>query len=76
MELTDNRVAQYLDTLAAAYAATGRFNDAVATAQKAIDLARSAGQLQVAAQIEPRLELYRAGRPYHQHIDVARPHSP
>ena len=75
-KLTDNRVAQYLDTLAAAYAATGRFDDAVATAQKAIELARSAGQLQVATQVEPRLELYRAGRPYLQPIDVARPHSP
>jgi hypothetical protein len=56
-------VVAYLDTLAAAYAATGRFNDAVATAQKAIELAKSARQPQVLKDIELHLELYRAGRP-------------
>jgi len=54
----------YLDTLAAAYAGAGRFNDAVATAEKAIELARSTGQAQVAEQIATRLELYRDGRAY------------
>ena len=42
-QLTSDRVAPYLDTLAAAYAATGRFTDAVTTAQAAVDLARSTG---------------------------------
>jgi tetratricopeptide (TPR) repeat protein len=56
--------AGYLDTLAAAYAASGRFAAAVATAQKAIDLARSAGQTNILSQFESRLELYRAGQPY------------
>jgi len=65
---TGNQVVPYLDTLAAAYAAAGRFNDAVATAQKAIDLARAAGQTQVIAQIESRLELYRHGRAYRQSV--------
>ena len=75
-ELTNNRLAPYLDTLAAAYAA-GRFNDAVATAQKAIELAKSARQPpQVVKEIELHLELYRAGRPYRQSIDAASPHSP
>ena len=60
--------APYLDTLAAAYAATGQFSNAVATAGKAIDLARSNELPQVAAQIEPRLELYRSGRAYHQSV--------
>jgi hypothetical protein len=59
-------MAPYLDTLAAAYAATGQFSNAVATAEKAIDLARSAGQPQVVKEIEPRLELYRNGQAYHQ----------
>ena len=75
-KLTDNRVAPYLDTLAAAYAATGRFNDAIAAAQKAVEFANSVGQPQVATQIESRLELYRAGRPYRQPIDVASPLKP
>jgi len=62
--LTDNRVPAYLDTLAAAYAATGRFNDAVAAAEKAVELATADGQLQAAKIIEGRLQLYREGRAY------------
>jgi len=61
-ELTNNRVAPYLDTLAAAYAAAGRFNDAIDTAQKGVALARSAGQSQVADEIQRHLEVYREGR--------------
>jgi tetratricopeptide (TPR) repeat protein len=65
-ELTHHGMAPLLDTLAAAYAATGQFSNAVAAGQQAIDVARSAGQAQVAAEIEPRLELYRHGRAYRQ----------
>ena len=75
-ELTNNQVAGYLDTLAVAYAAAGRFNDAVAAAQKAIELAKAAGQSQLVEEIELHLELYRAGRPYRQSIDAASSHSP
>jgi tetratricopeptide (TPR) repeat protein len=60
-----NRTAGYLDTLAIAYAATGRFDDAVATAQKAVELARADGKAQLANDIQARLELYRSGHPYH-----------
>jgi tetratricopeptide (TPR) repeat protein len=67
-KLTDNRVPMYLDTLAAAYAAAGRLNDAIVTAQKAIDLARSAGQTQLVSELEGRLQLYRAGQPYRQPV--------
>lgn len=65
-EFTGHRVPAYLDTLAAAYASAGRFNDAVAAAEKAIEQARSAGQLRLVSEIEARLELYRSGRPYRQ----------
>jgi len=75
-ELTRNQVAPYLDTLAAAYAATGQFSNAIATAQHAIDLARSAGQPQIVEQIEPRLELYRSGRAYRQSVAMTSPHTP
>jgi tetratricopeptide (TPR) repeat protein len=75
-KLTDNRVAGYLDTLAVAYAAVSRFQDAVATARKAIELARSAGQLQVVSEFETRLELYRAGRAYRAPASVTSPHAP
>jgi tetratricopeptide (TPR) repeat protein len=75
-ELTNNRVAGYLDTLAAAYAAAGRFNNAIATAQNAIGLARSAGQTQIASEIETRLELYRAGHPYREPAAMTSPRDP
>ena len=75
-ELTNNRVAAYLDTLAAAYAAAGRFNDAIATAGKAIELARSTGQPQVVSEFETQLELYRAGRAYRAPASVTSPHAP
>ncbi len=65
-ELTGNKSSPYLDTLAAAYAAAGRFTDAISTAQKAIQLAADSGQTQLAEQIKGRLELYRAGRAYEE----------
>ncbi len=75
-KLTSDRVAPYLDTLAAAYAATGRFTDAVTTAQEAVDLARSSGQTQVVSEIQTRLELYRAGRAYHAPTSGTSPPTP
>jgi len=65
-ELTDNGEFAYLDTLAAAYANEGRFNDAVTIAQKAIELARTAGQTQAVSEIAGRLELYRSGHAYRE----------
>ena len=58
--------AQYavLDTLAAAYAETGKFELAVQTIVKALELARSSGQTEVAAEMEERLQLYQGNRPY------------
>jgi spermidine synthase len=62
---------QCLDTLAAAYAADGRFSDALSTAEQAVRLAESAGQTTLVQNLQSRLELYRAGRPYRE-----APHSP
>jgi tetratricopeptide (TPR) repeat protein len=75
-KLTGNRVAAYLDTLGAAYAAAGRFDQAIACAQKAIELARSVGQLQVAEEIQTHLELYRGGKAYRQPAHVTLPRRP
>ena len=75
-KLTNNRAVPYLDTLAAAYASAGRFNDAVTSAQKAIDLANAAGLPQVAKQIEPRLQLYRNGQAYRRAVAVTNPPIP
>ena len=71
-ELSGNRVAAHVDTLAIAYAAAGRFDEAVATAQKAIELARAGGQAELVKEIEARLELYRNGHPYHPPMDSGR----
>jgi arylsulfatase A-like enzyme/Tfp pilus assembly protein PilF len=63
-ELTQRRDPAVLDTLAASLAAAGRFDQAEKTAQAALDLAKSAGNLELAQQIELRLEGYRRERPY------------
>jgi spermidine synthase len=65
-ELTKYKEPALLDTLAAAYAAAGRFNDAVTTAQRAIDEAKARVQENLVGEIQSRLELYRAGQPYRQ----------
>lgn len=64
-DLTDNRDPTYPDTLSVAEAAAGQFTDAVATAQKALDMADAAGQTQLAERIESRLRLFRAGEAFH-----------
>jgi tetratricopeptide (TPR) repeat protein len=53
-----------LDTLAVAYASAGRFDDAIATTQTAINLAQQAGQTDFIKRMEARLTLYREGHPY------------
>ena len=58
---TGFRAAPVLDTLAAAYAADGRFKEAITTAEKAIETAAAAGQLQLESQIKIHLRSYRAG---------------
>jgi tetratricopeptide (TPR) repeat protein len=63
-ERTDNQRPECLDTLGAAYAAAGRFSNAIATAQKAVELARAAGRTELAGQIATRLDLYRHGQVY------------
>ena len=60
------RAAAVLDTLAAAYAETGQFHKAVATAQQALARARSGKQPGSAFAIQSRLDLYRAGRPFRE----------
>ncbi|MHC5024154.1 MAG: hypothetical protein ACYTGG_09615 [Planctomycetota bacterium] len=62
--LTRRQSPLVLDTLAASYAAEGRFDQAVATARAAIAIARAAGRDTLAADIESRLALYERGLPY------------
>jgi tetratricopeptide (TPR) repeat protein len=55
-----------LDTLAAAYAAAGWFNEALTTARKALDLARQQNHRTLAEALQSRIKLYEAGKPYRQ----------
>ncbi|MFQ5700509.1 MAG: tetratricopeptide repeat protein, partial [Acidobacteriota bacterium] len=56
---------EYLDTLAAALAEAGRFDEAVETAGEAVDAAERTGDAALAGQIRDRLQLYRRRHPYH-----------
>ena len=53
-----------LDTLAVAYGAAGRFAEAVATAEKAMELAIMQGKDEFAEKTRKKLELYKAGKAY------------
>jgi len=63
-ELTDYKQPGMLDTLGVAYAAAGRFSEAVKTAEKGIELARDAKDEKIAEDIRSRLELYKMNKPY------------
>ena len=65
-ELADYKMPLVLDTQAAALAEAGKFPEAVKAAEKAVALARDAGQEKVAQDIQSRLALYRAGKAYHE----------
>ncbi|MGD0551369.1 MAG: tetratricopeptide repeat protein [Sedimentisphaerales bacterium] len=65
-ELTGNNDAEYLDTLAVTYAAAGRFEEAKATAKKALSIVKSSDREDLAGEIQERIKLYEAGQPYRQ----------
>jgi Flp pilus assembly protein TadD len=62
-ELTGSTEPVMLDVLAVAYAAAGRFDEAMVTAEKALGLARATSP-DLASAIQQRLELFRQRRPY------------
>jgi tetratricopeptide (TPR) repeat protein len=65
-ELDGGKDLRLLVTLAAAYAEAGRFEQAVATAEKARDLATAAGQTEVVELSKAGLEMYQKKLPYRQ----------
>jgi len=65
-DLTENKEPQFLGTLDACYAETGRFQEAIATARQAQTLALNRGQIKIADSAAARLKLYESGRPYRQ----------
>ena len=56
----------YLDTLAVAYAEVGRYPEALATANKAIQIASSQGNTQMAWDIHAREKFYAVGKPWRE----------
>ncbi len=64
--LTGHKNPDFLDTLAAAYAEAARFNDAVQTAQKAVELALAMGRIELSRNIEKRMQFYQAEKAYYE----------
>jgi len=62
--LTARRDVTILDALAAAYASGGRYAEAVATEESALEIVEKAGAISAAGPIRQRLELYKKKRPY------------
>ena len=66
IELAEQLDPSLLDTLAAAYASTQRFKDAIATARRALTLAETRGDAQFAERIGDRVKLYERGQSYRE----------
>ena len=64
--LSGGRNPVFLATLAAAYAESGRFGDAIQVARTVIELATAAGQGALANQTRDRLKPYESGRAFHE----------
>ncbi|MFM9197591.1 MAG: tetratricopeptide repeat protein, partial [Planctomycetia bacterium] len=64
--LLDGHNPEVHDTLGCAYAEVGRFDDAVAMAREAADLATAEGKPQLAEKILLRIESYRAAKPWRE----------
>ena len=61
---TQRKVPEILDTLAACYAASASFDEAVSTAQEARALALQQHSTKLAADIEKRIDLYQSHKPF------------
>ncbi|MEN6457916.1 MAG: tetratricopeptide repeat protein [Thermoguttaceae bacterium] len=62
--LTGGRRPEVLDTLAAAYATSERFQEAAATARKALELATKQNQQALVDALQQRIALYDSGKPF------------
>jgi Flp pilus assembly protein TadD len=75
-ELTHYGLTPLVGTLAAAYAEAGRYDDAIATAQKACALASAAGEQDLLEKNQKLLALYRAHQSYHEAAEKVVPAAP
>ncbi len=65
-ELANYKEARFLGALDAAYAETGRFDEAISTAEITRKLALEKGQNELAQAAEERMKLYRSKQPFRQ----------
>ncbi len=65
-QLGEVELPQLLDTLAAAYAEAGRFDEAVTTAKRALNFPAIQNDKSLAEAIQSRLKLYEAKSPFHE----------
>jgi len=68
VQLSGGREPWFLRTLAAAYAESGRFSEALALAQQAVTIANMQGKSDVANRLKSDLVLYRGRRPLRESI--------
>jgi tetratricopeptide (TPR) repeat protein len=68
VELTHRDAPNILDTLAAAYAEAGRYDDAVATLREAVQKAQKLGVAGAASDLEAHLKLYQSKQPYRENL--------
>jgi protein O-mannosyl-transferase len=66
VQLSSGKDANYLRTLAAAYAETGRFAEAAETGRRALQAAQTQGNSMLANTIRDEIALYELGLPYHK----------
>ena len=70
-QLTGGQAPEVLDALAAAYAETGRFPEALATARKALELAERQDKRELAHGLRTRIALYESGKPFRAELPEA-----
>jgi protein O-mannosyl-transferase len=70
--LSDYNETYILDTLAAAFAETGQFAEAIKVAEQATQLATAQTNTALADSVRLRLEGYRAGKPFHEGVSAGR----
>jgi tetratricopeptide (TPR) repeat protein len=70
--LSDYNDPNILDTLAAAFAETGQFAEAIKVAERAMQLATAQTNAVLADAVRLRLEGYRAGKPFHEGVSAGR----
>jgi tetratricopeptide (TPR) repeat protein len=72
-QLTGGKDPNIFRTLAAAFAEARRYSDAVATAQRALELAVAQNNTSLAGALQEELKLYQANQPFHLPDQVSEP---